>query len=162
LVNTRFATSNRRVKPSETGRRDVRSKGSNHLDSIGTGRHALEAAGGPEWTRPCVTLGLVSDEGDSASLRARGEEALGELAQALVDSPVFSGALSRALGAGERAASAQRQAMTALNLAAGSDIERLELRLRSLSARLEAVEDSLDELSDEVAAMRRRLDQDAG
>jgi hypothetical protein len=104
----------------------------------------------------------VTDSGDSSSLRARGEEAIGELAQALVDNPVFSGALARALGAGERAASAQRQAIGALNLAASSDVERLEQRLRSFSARLEAVEDLLDGLGDEVAALRRRLADQEG
>jgi chromosome segregation ATPase len=99
---------------------------------------------------------VPEDEAEQGGLRARGEEALGELAQALVDNPVFSGALSRALGAGERAASAQRQAIGALNLAAGSDVERVEQRLRSFAARLEAIEDQLDELSDEVAALRRQ------
>lgn len=86
-------------------------------------------------------------------MRARGEEAVGELAQALIENPVFSSALSRALGAGERAISAQRSAMDALNLASASDVERLEQRLRSLSARLEALEDRLDE----VGALARRV-----
>lgn len=96
------------------------------------------------------------DQPESGSLRARGEEALGDLAQALVDNPVFSGALARALGAGERAATAQRQAIGALNLAASSDVERLEQRLRSLSARLEAIEDQLDDVTGDVAALRRQ------
>ena len=93
---------------------------------------------------------------DRSGIRARGEEAVGELAQALVENPLFNSALSRALGAGERAASAQRSAIGALNLASGSDVERLEQRLRSLSNRLEAVEDRLDEMVDELAAIRRR------
>jgi hypothetical protein len=101
----------------------------------------------------------ADDRPESESLRARGEEALGELAQALVDNPVFSGALARALGAGERAASAQRQAIGALNLAAAADVERLEQRLRSFSARLEAIEDQLDDLSAELAAARRSAGQ---
>ena len=53
--------------------------------------------------------------------------------------------------------SAQRNAMGALNLASGSDVERLEQRLRSLSGRLEALEDRLDELVDELAELRRAL-----
>ena len=97
----------------------------------------------------------LSEEG--GGLRARGEEALGELAQALVENPVFSNALARALGAGERAASAQRQALGALNLASSSDVSRLEQRLRSLSARLESIEDSLDQLGGDLAALRARL-----
>jgi chromosome segregation ATPase len=94
---------------------------------------------------------------DSKSgLRARGEEAMGELAQALLENPVFNSALATALGAGERAVSAQRSAMGALNFAASSDVERLEQRLRSLSGRLEALEDRLDELADDFAGLSRR------
>jgi len=100
----------------------------------------------------------VSDEDEQGSgLRARGEEALGDLAQALMDNPLFGQALTTALGAGERAAQAQRSAMGALNIPAASDLERLEQRLRSLSNRLEAVEDHLDEAMDELAALRRQL-----
>jgi chromosome segregation ATPase len=93
---------------------------------------------------------------DRSGIRARGEEAVGELAQALVENPLFNSALSRALGAGERAASAQRSAIGALNLASASDIERVEQRLRSLSGRLESLEDRIDELSDEMRALGRR------
>lgn len=95
---------------------------------------------------------------DKSGIRAKGEEAVGELAQALLDNPVFSSALGRALGAGERAMDAQRSAIGALNLASGSDVERLEHRLRSLSGRLEEIEDRLDEMGDELGALRRRLD----
>jgi chromosome segregation ATPase len=90
------------------------------------------------------------------SMRARGEEAVADLAQALIDNPLFSSALKSALGAGERAAQAQRQAMGALNFASASEVERLEQRLRSLSARAEELEDRLDEVTDELAALRRR------
>lgn len=93
---------------------------------------------------------------DRGGLRAKGEEAVGELAQALVENPLFNAALGRALGAGERAMTAQRSAMGALNVASGSDVERLEQRLRSLSGRLEAIEDRLDEVADELAAARRQ------
>lgn len=88
-------------------------------------------------------------EGDRG-IRARGEEALGDLAQALLDNPVFSQAVSRALGAGERAVQAQRQAMSAVGVPSASDLERLERRLRLLTSRLEEVEDRLDELADEA------------
>jgi hypothetical protein len=101
----------------------------------------------------------MESPGDSG-LRARGEEAVGELAQALIDNPVFGAAVASALGAGERAMSAQRSAMGALNVASGSDLERIEQRLRSLSGRLEAIEDRLDEVVDDLAALSRRLDQD--
>lgn len=90
---------------------------------------------------------MVSETPEPNSLRARGEEAVGELAQALLENPLFSNALGRALGAGERAVQAQRSAMGAAGIASSADLERLEKRLRSLSARVEAIEDRLDELN---------------
>jgi hypothetical protein len=94
---------------------------------------------------------------EDRGMRARGEEALGELAQALVDNPLFARTVGQAFGAGERAMAAQRGALKAANLASVSDLERLEQRLRSLSTRLEAVEDGLDDLMAEVAALRRKV-----
>jgi hypothetical protein len=88
----------------------------------------------------------VSEPAENPSLRSRGEEAVGELAQALLENPLFNSALGRALGAGERAAQAQRSAMGAAGIASSADLERLEKRLRSLSARLEVLEDRLDEI----------------
>ena len=95
----------------------------------------------------------MTDETDSG-IKARGEEALAELAQAIAENPLVGGALARALGAGERAAVAQRQALGALNLASSDDVDRLEVRLRSFSSRLEAIEDSIDGLSDDLDALR--------
>jgi chromosome segregation ATPase len=96
-----------------------------------------------------------SDSEGRSNARVRGEEALAELADAMLDNPLLNQALSTALGAGERAVQAQRSAMGALNLASSADIERIERRVRSLSERLEVVEDRLDELADELAAGRR-------
>jgi hypothetical protein len=101
----------------------------------------------------------VTEEGAGGRLRARGEEALGDLTQALLENPLFNQALTAAMGAGERAAQAQRTAMGALNIPPASELERLEQRLRSLSHRLEAMEDRLDEVGDELAALRRRQAQ---
>jgi predicted RNase H-like nuclease (RuvC/YqgF family) len=99
---------------------------------------------------------------EERGMRAKGEEALGDLAQALLDNPVFSQAVSRALGAGERAAQAQRNAMSAVGVPSAADVERLERRLRSLSGRLEEIEDRLDELTDEVAGLRSRDSAEEG
>jgi chromosome segregation ATPase len=99
---------------------------------------------------------LTEDPRREEGIRARGEEALSDLAQALLDNPIFGQAVSTAIGAGERAAHAQRSAMGALNIPAATDFERLEQRMRSLSTRLEAVEDQLDDALDELAALRRR------
>jgi len=100
---------------------------------------------------------LTEDPRREEGIRARGEEALTDLAQALMDNPIFGQAVSTAIGAGERAAHAQRSAMGALNIPAATDFERLEQRMRSLSSRLEAVEDQLDDALDEVAALRRKV-----
>jgi hypothetical protein len=77
---------------------------------------------------------------------ARGEEALGKLAQDLLENPLVNGALTRALGVRDRAAQAQEVAMGALNIPSASDIERLTRRLRSVSQRLEGIEDGLDRI----------------
>jgi chromosome segregation ATPase len=106
-------------------------------------------------------LPVNEDPERGEGIRARGEEALSDLAQALLDNPIFSQAVTTAIGAGERAAHAQRSAMGALNIPAASDFERLEQRMRSLSARLEAVEDQLDAALDELAALRRSAENEA-
>jgi hypothetical protein len=98
----------------------------------------------------------VTEYDDRSGIRAKGEEALGDLADALLDNPVFSQALSRALGAGERAVQAQRTAMSAVGVPSATEVERLERRLRSLSGRLEEIEDRLDELADELAGLRKQ------
>src|SRR5215470_10914852 len=92
---------------------------------------------------------------DQESLRARSEQAIGELAQALLDSHVLENAVAAAFGAREKALEAQHAAMGALNLPSAGDVERLERRLRSLSQRLDEVEDEIDRLSREIGALRR-------
>ena len=77
-------------------------------------------------------------------LSRQGEEALGRLAEELVGNPLVAGALSRALSAREKAVQAQETAMGALGIPSAGDVERLTRRLRSVSQRLEGIEDSLD------------------
>jgi len=98
---------------------------------------------------------LTIDDLEQEGLRARSEQALGELAQALVDNPTLHNAITAALGAREKALEAQQAAMSALNLPSATDVERLERRLRSFSQRLEDVEEAIDDLSRELGAMRR-------
>ncbi len=76
----------------------------------------------------------------------QGEEAIGKLAQELLENPMVSSALSAAFETRERAMRAQEVAFSALNLPSASDLERLTRRLRSVSQRLEAIEDGLDRL----------------
>ena len=96
---------------------------------------------------------------DAKGLRERlstqGEQALGKLAQDLLDNPLVATALTRAFDARERAVQAQEVAMGALNIPSAADIERLTRRLRSVAQRLEGIEDALDRLD-------RRLEKSGG
>ena len=102
-------------------------------------------------------LSMAEEFDDQESLRARSEQVIGELAQALLDSQMLENALAAAFGAREKAAEAQQAAMAALNLPSAGDVERLERRLRSFSQRLEDVEDQLDRVGREVSQVRREL-----
>src|ERR1700727_2872632 len=91
---------------------------------------------------------MGNGEGLKGRVTRQSEEAIGKLAQELLENPVVSGALSRAFEARERAMRAQEVAMGALNLPSASDLERLTRRVRSVSQRLEGIEDGLDRLPD--------------
>jgi hypothetical protein len=101
----------------------------------------------------------TTDDGMRARFSRQGEETLGRLAQELLESPLVSGAISRAFDAREKAAQAQEVAMGALNLPSAGDMERLTRRVRSVSQRLEGVEDALDRLEQAggAGAIERRL-----
>lgn len=94
------------------------------------------------------------DEG-SEGIRDRvtrsGEDAIGRLAQEMLDNPVVSGAIARAFEAREVASQAQGVAMGALNLPSANDVERLTRRIRSLGQRLDGIEDSVDAVNDRLA-----------
>jgi chromosome segregation ATPase len=98
---------------------------------------------------------MTSDAADGlrARISRQSEDALGRLAQELLDSPFLTGAISRAFEAREKAAQAQEVAMGALNLPSAGDLERLTRRVRSVSQRLEGVEDALDRIDERVGAM---------
>lgn len=104
---------------------------------------------------------MTYDQDEQDGLRARSEQALGEIAQALIDNPTLHNAIAAAFGAREKAIEAQQAAMSALNLSSATDLERMERRLRSLSQRLEDVEEQLDEVNRELAAMRRKTTKKA-
>jgi CRP-like cAMP-binding protein len=84
---------------------------------------------------------------------SHGEEAIGKLAQELLENPMVSGALSAAFETRERAMRAQELAMGALNLPSASDLERLTRRLRNVSQRLEGIEDGLDRVEQRVEGL---------
>jgi chromosome segregation ATPase len=92
------------------------------------------------------------DEGLRQRLTRQGEEAVGKLAQDLLENPLFANTLSRAFEAREKAMQAQTVAMGALNLPSAADIERLTRRLRSVSQRLEGIEDGVERLDERLAS----------
>jgi chromosome segregation ATPase len=104
---------------------------------------------------------VTYDEEEQDGLRARSEQAIGELAQALIDNPTLHNAISAAFGAREKAIEAQQAAMSALNLPSATDVERLERRLRSVSQRLEDVEEQIDQVSRDLSAIRRKASKKA-
>jgi hypothetical protein len=74
------------------------------------------------------------------------EERLGRALSDLLENPLLTGAIGRAFDAREKAAQAQEVAMGALNIPSTADIERLTRRLRSVSQRLEGIEDGVHRL----------------
>jgi CRP-like cAMP-binding protein len=83
----------------------------------------------------------------------QGEDALGKLAQELLENPMVNSAIARAFGARERAVQAQEAAMGALNLPSAADVERLTRRLRSVSQRMEGIEEAVDRLDERLAGI---------
>ncbi len=96
---------------------------------------------------------MTDDKGLRERMTRQGEEAIGKLAQELLENPMVSGALSRAFETRERAMRAQEVAMGALNLPSASDLERLTRRLRGVSQRLEGIEDGLDRLEQRIDSL---------
>jgi hypothetical protein len=93
----------------------------------------------------------MADEGLKDRLARQGEDALGKLAQDLLENPLVNGAITRAFTARERAGQAQEAALGALNIPTAADVERLTRRLRSVSQRLEGIEDAVDRLDGRLA-----------
>ncbi len=100
---------------------------------------------------------MADDHDTPAGLRDRltrqGEDALGKFAQDLLENPLVNGALARAFEAREKAAQAQEVAFGALNIPSAADLERLTRRVRSVSQRLEGIEDGVDRLDERLGAL---------
>jgi chromosome segregation ATPase len=93
------------------------------------------------------------DPGLRERLARQGEDALGKLAQELLENPLVNGAIARAFEARERAVQAQEVAFGALNIPSAADVERLTRRVRSVSQRLEGIEDGVDRLDRRLASL---------
>ena len=96
----------------------------------------------------------MADDGLRGRLAKSGEDALGKLAQDLLENPLVNSALTRAFDAREKASQAQEAAMGALNIPSAADVERLTRRLRSVSQRLEGIEDGVDRLDQRFAELK--------
>src|SRR3954453_1616600 len=99
-------------------------------------------------------LSMTDSEGMRDKLARSSEDALGKLAQDLLENPLVNGAISRAFGAREKATQAQEAAMGALNIPSAAGVERLPRRLRSVSQRLEGIEDGVDRLDQRLADLK--------
>ena len=88
------------------------------------------------------------------------EERLGKALSDLLENPLITSAIGRAFDARERATQAQELAMGALNIPSAADIERLTRRVRSISQRLEGIEDGIDRIDRSLAprAVEARLE----
>jgi septal ring factor EnvC (AmiA/AmiB activator) len=102
----------------------------------------------------------MNESGESlrGRISAKGTDALGEVAEAVLENPLLTQVLQRAFGARDAAFQARDTAIRNLHLATEAELDRLTRRLRATSERLEAVEDKLDQLSADVAAIRRALE----
>ena len=80
------------------------------------------------------------------------EERLGKALSDLLENPILTGAIGRAFDAREKAVQAQEVAMGALNIPSAADIERLTRRLRSVSLRLEGIEEGVDRLEGAISS----------
>jgi CRP-like cAMP-binding protein len=96
---------------------------------------------------------MSDDKGFKERVTRQGEETIGKLAQDLLENPMVGRALAAAFETRERATRAQEVAMGALNLPSASDLERLTRRLRSVSQRLEGIEDGLDRVEERIQSM---------
>jgi hypothetical protein len=96
------------------------------------------------------------DQGVRERVTKQAEDAIGKLADELLQNPLFNSALSGAFSAREKVAQAQQSAMGALNLPSASDLEKLERRIRSISNRLDEVEDTIDRVTDKLDVLLDR------
>src|SRR3954452_2329880 len=107
---------------------------------------------------PSGTVPAMTDDSGGAQapfherITRQGEETITQLATQLLENPLVNGAISRAFEAREKAAQAQEAALGVLQLPTAADIERLTRRVRSVSQRLEGIEDALDRVDERLAS----------
>lgn len=93
----------------------------------------------------------------SESLRDRivrqGEDAVGRIAQDALDNKLVKGVVQGITDTGQKVFEAREAVFGVLDLSSASDLQKLTRRLRSVSQRLEDVEDGVDRLSSRVGAL---------
>jgi len=94
------------------------------------------------------------EPGLRARMTSQAEERIGKIADELLENPMINSALSGAFTAREKLAQAQQQAMGALNIPSATDVEKIARRLRSVSQRLEELEDGVERVADRIADLR--------
>jgi hypothetical protein len=104
----------------------------------------------------------ADQDGIRERMAKQGEETFGKIAQDLLKNPLVTGTLTAAFDARERATRAPELALGALNLPSAADLERLTRRLRSVSQRIEGLEEGLDRIVERLdaqsdAGLERRL-----
>jgi uncharacterized protein YukE len=97
--------------------------------------------------------GAEEPRGLRQRISSQAEDAIGRLADDLLSNDVINSALQRAVGAREKVAQAQESAMEALNLPSASNLDKLARRLRSISQRLEEIEDGVDRVDRRVGGL---------
>jgi chromosome segregation ATPase len=100
---------------------------------------------------------MSGGSGEQKSLRERisgqAEDAIGKLADDLLENSVINSALQHAFGAREKMSQAQESAMDALNLPSASNLDKLARRLRSIAQRLDDIEDGVEKLDRRVESI---------
>lgn len=148
----RIAKSRGQTNPQREGESDLSARDESSGGQA-TRRWTVARGAAPPGSVFQIVADPISEKGFFEKMTRQGEEAIGKLAQDLLENPMVSGALSAALETRERAMRAQEVALGALNLPSASDLERLTRRLRSVSQRLEGVEDVLDRVERRVEGL---------
>src|ERR1700709_1507951 len=98
---------------------------------------------------------MNDSEGLRDKLARQSEDALGKIAQDLLENQFVNGAISRAFEARGRAVPAQEAARGALHIPPAADSERRPRRLRSACERRAGIEDGVDRLDQRLEALNR-------
>ncbi len=102
-----------------------------------------------------TTVEQNNSDGWRSRVTRQGEEAVGWLAQEVIDNDAVQGAVKGVVDAGQRVFRARESVFGMLDLSSASDLQKLTRRMRSVSQRLEDVEDGVDGLSQKIGGMSK-------